>query len=104
MQAFDPPFEMDAGIGSDSDEPSPFDRKVADKMMHSHEGANCCGRYAHLTCEPSVKLTQPVLSPYDVAVVSLIATLTICQPKILCISMYHQGIDEILPLLKSFVF
>lgn len=56
MQAFDPPFEMDAGIGSDFDEPSPVDRKVTDKIKHAHEGVNCCGRYAHLTLEPSVKL------------------------------------------------
>jgi len=76
MQAFDPPFEMDAGIGSDFDEPSPVDRKVADKIMHSHEGVNCCGRYAHLSFEPAVKLRQPVISRYDVGVVSLIATLT----------------------------
>jgi hypothetical protein len=60
MQAFDPPFEMDGGIGSDFDEPSHVDRKMADKIIHSHEGAGCCGRYAHLTWEASVKLRQPV--------------------------------------------
>lgn len=83
MQAFDPPFEMDAGIGSDFDEPYPVDRMVADKTMHSHEGAHCCGRYAHLTCEPSEKLRQPVLSRRDGPLVFLIATLTTCQPKAL---------------------
>ncbi|KAG0626654.1 hypothetical protein M758_2G141300 [Ceratodon purpureus] len=44
LQTFDPPFEMDGGIDSDFDEPSLFGRKTADKFMHSHEGAGCCGR------------------------------------------------------------
>lgn len=44
LQAFDPPFEMDGAIGSDFDEPSHVDRKTADKIIHSHEGAGCCGR------------------------------------------------------------
>lgn len=50
MQAFDPPFEMDGAIGSEVDEPPPVDRRMTDKFTHSHEGVNCCGRCAHLTC------------------------------------------------------
>lgn len=52
---------MDAGIGSDFDEPLPVDRKMVDKIIHSHEGVNCCGRYAHLTCEPKATSFRPFM-------------------------------------------
>lgn len=41
---------MDAGPGPDFDEALSGFQK-SDKMMHSHEGFGCRGRYIYLTCE-----------------------------------------------------
>ncbi|XP_024401463.1 uncharacterized protein [Physcomitrium patens] len=50
LQAFDPPFEMDAGPGPDFDEALSGFQK-SDKMMHSHEGFGCRGREDESTIE-----------------------------------------------------
>ena len=88
MQAFDPPFEMDAGVDSefsDFDEPLPVGRKTDGKIMHSHEGAGCCGRYDYLTSEASVKVKQSTLSLYDDAVIPLISMPIIQLLKSICV-------------------